>query len=60
MFSYPGVSLSQSGDPMKREDKDNKYKDDLGVEIVTPSATIKEFNIYDIHNYTIQGLRNKW
>ena len=54
------MSLSQSGDPMKREDKDNKYKDDLGVEIVTPSATIKEFNIYDIHNYTIQGLRNKW
>jgi hypothetical protein len=52
----------------KREEKDDKYNDDvsenkddkLSLAIVTPSSIIKEFNIYDIHNYTIQGLRNKW
>ncbi len=103
VFSYPGVSLSQAGDPMKRENgkddpsyskdkvdhgKDSpsyhnyntvSYKeklwnengylssnkddstsvaDDLGVQIVTPYATIKEFDIYEIHNYTLQGLKS--
>jgi hypothetical protein len=50
------VSLNQAGDPMKRAE----YKEEPGVEIVTPAATIKEFDINDIHNYTVQGLRNKW
>ena len=127
-FSYPGISMSQSGDPMKRESSgkddtvsnkddhvsykdynsgyDDKDKDDqvynkdysgydnknsvLGSEedyhdlvtsdqdtrkddltwskddfssevmIVTPSAIIKEFDINDIHNYTLQGLGNQW
>ena len=57
---YKDRLLNNKGYNGVNKDDSSFNKDDLGVQIVTPIATIKEFDIYEIHNYTIQGLKNKW
>jgi hypothetical protein len=55
--SYKEKLWHQNGYLSSNKDDSTSIKDDLGVQIVTPSATIKEFDIYEIHNYTLQGLK---
>jgi hypothetical protein len=48
----------ENGYLSSNKDNSSSIADDLGVQIVTPYATIKEFDIYEIHNYTLQGLKS--
>ncbi len=56
--SYKEKLWNESGYLSSNKDDSTSIEDDLGVQIVTPFATIKEFDIYEIHNYTIQGLKS--
>jgi hypothetical protein len=65
-LSYPNYSTvsfkeklwDENGYLSSNKDDSTSIEDDLGVQIVTPYATIKEFDIYEIHNYTLQGLKS--
>jgi hypothetical protein len=64
--SYPNYNTvsfkeklwNENGYLSSNKDDSTSIEDDLGVQIVTPYATIKEFDIYEIHNYTLQGLKS--
>jgi hypothetical protein len=64
--SYPNYNTvshieklwNENGYLSSNKDDSTIIEDDLGVQIVTPYATIKEFDIYEIHNYTLQGLKS--
>jgi hypothetical protein len=56
--SYKEKLWNENGYLSSNKDDSTSIEDDLGVQIVTPYATIKEFDIYEIHNYTLQGLKS--
>jgi hypothetical protein len=56
--SYKEKLWNENGYLSSNNDDSTSIEDDLGVQIVTPYATIKEFDIYEIHNYTLQGLKS--
>jgi hypothetical protein len=56
--SYKEKLWNENSYLSSNKDDSTSIEDDLGVQIVTPYATIKEFDIYEIHNYTLQGLKS--